>query len=240
MKEKKIKKKSHYIFLNKLYQFFIVILLFIIAIMCSNFFLVKGEKKCEPVKVVKQEVVNENVVFFGDSITDYYDLDKYFPDLKKVNSGIRGNRTWDLKNDMYNRLYRYNPSKVVLLIGINNFLSENDTVENVTKDIQFILDEIHKNLPYSKIIVQSIYPINTDWCDKYKKDYSYCNDATKKIVDANTTIKEYCEKNKFKYIDLFDTLSDDNLMLKKEYTDDGLHPNENGYIKITEVLKKYL
>ncbi|MBO5530352.1 MAG: hypothetical protein J5970_03045 [Bacilli bacterium] len=240
MKEKKFKKKSHYIFLNKLYQLFIVILLFVIAIMCSNFFLVKGEKKCEPVKVVKQEVVNENVVFFGDSITDYYDLDKYFPDLKKVNSGISGNRTWDLKNDMYNRLYRYNPSEVVLLIGINNYLFDEDSIDTVMNDIKEIVENIHKELPYTKIIVQSLYPINDDWRIKKHPEVPTANILTEKILESNKQLKEYCKEKKYTYVDMFKELSNTNNEFSREYTDDGLHPNENGYKKITEVLKKYL
>lgn len=240
MKEKRFKKKSHYIFLNKLYQLFIVILLFVIAIMCSNFFLVKGEKKCEPVKVVKQEVVNENVVFFGDSITDYYDLDKYFPDLKKVNSGISGNRTWDLKNDMYNRLYRYNPSKVVLLIGINNFLYENSSKDLVVNDIKEIANSIHKELPHTKIYIQSIYPINDDWRIKRHSEVPTADILTSKIIESNEELRQFCKENKYTYIDMFKEISDENSMFGREYTDDGLHPNENGYMKITEVLKKYL
>ena len=40
---------------------------------------------------------------------------------------------------MYNRVYRYNPSKVIILIGINNFLYEDSSVEDIEKDIK----EIH-------------------------------------------------------------------------------------------------
>lgn len=240
MKEKKFKKKSHYIFLNKVYRLFIVLLLFVIAIMCSNFFLVRGEKKCEQVKVVKQEVVNKNVVFFGDSITDFYDLDKYYPDLKKVNSGISGNRTWDLKNDMYNRLYRYNPSEVVLLIGINNFLYEDSSVDTVVNDIKEIIGNIKKELPHTKIYVQSIYPINDDWRINKRRDVPVANILTDKILESNKQLEVFCKENKITYIDMFKVLSNTNNEFSREFTDDGLHPNENGYNKITKVLKKYL
>ena len=52
-----------------------------------------------------------NYLFLGDSITDFYDLDEYYKDLPVVNSGVSGNTTADILNDMKNRVYNYNPSK---------------------------------------------------------------------------------------------------------------------------------
>lgn len=234
------KKKKYYILMSNVYKCFTIALLVSILFLGIMYINVKGEKKCVKTTKVVNKIVNENVVFFGDSITDYYDLDKYFPDLKKVNSGINGNKTWDLKNDMYNRLYRYNPSKVVLLIGINNFLSSGDSIENVVNDIKAITKEAHENLPNTEIIVQSIYPINTDWSTKYRKEETYVYETTNKIIESNKQLKDYCKEEGFTYIDMFSKLSDENNEFSREYTEDGLHPNENGYNKITEVLKKYL
>ena len=58
--------------------------------------------------------VPDNYLFLGDSITEYYDLDKYYPDLPVVNSGIAGDTTEDILNDMEGRVYQYNPSKIFL------------------------------------------------------------------------------------------------------------------------------
>ena len=46
-----------------------------------------------------------NYLFLGDSITDFYDLDKYFNDYKVVNSGISGNQTSDIYKDIKKRAY---------------------------------------------------------------------------------------------------------------------------------------
>ena len=98
-------------------------------------------------KVVKvTNVVNDNTVFLGDSITDFYNVNRYFNEYNIVNSGISGNTTKDILNDLDNRVYRYNPSKVVLLIGINDFLNEDDSVETVVNDIE----EITAHLPSLK------------------------------------------------------------------------------------------
>ena len=240
MNNKKFRKKSYFIYLSNVYKLTTVTLLVCIIVLGLLYVNVSGQKKCEEVKVVKKEIVNPNVVFFGDSITDYYDLDKYFPDLKKVNSGISGNRTWDLKNDMYNRVYRYNPSKVILLIGINNYLYENTPVDDVVNDIKEMTEQIHKNLPNCKIAIQSIYPVNDDWRIYRHNEVPSVDILKDKIIDSNNKIKEYAEKNKYTYIDMFELLKDDKNEFNRDYTNDGLHPNEKGYEKITEVLKKYL
>lgn len=233
-------KKSHFVFLTKMYRFITILLVAFILFLGFNYISARGENKCTPVKEIKMEVINPNVVFFGDSITDYYDLDKYYPDLKKVNSGISGNRTWDLKKDMYNRVYRYNPSKVILLIGINNYLYENSSTELVVNDIKDMVNQIHENLPNCEIVIQSMYPVNDDWRIKRRPDVPTVDVLTKKIIDSNVEIKKYCDDNNYKYVDMFKELSDDNCEFDKQYTNDGLHPNEKGYEKITEILKKYL
>ena len=236
---KKTVSNSYYIHMNRIYKCVSIMLLIVVLLMGILYKNMSKVNKTKKVNIIKREIVNPNVVFFGDSITDYYDLDKYFPNVKKVNSGISGNRTWDLKDDMYNRLYRYNPSKIVLLIGINNYLYENSSVETVVDDIKEIGNNIHKELPNSEIIIQSIYPVNDDWQLNHN-EVPQSDTLTKKIIDSNDKIKKYCEEKNYIYIDMFKELSDDNCEFKREYTDDGLHPNEKGYEKITQKIKKYL
>ena len=63
------------------------------------------------------------------------------------------------------------------------------------------------------------------------------NEIIKKI---NKNIEEYCNSKKIVYIDIFDELMDDNGCFSKEYSDDGLHPNNVGYAKITSLLMPYI
>lgn len=45
----------------------------------------------------------ESIVFLGDSITSRCDLNKYFPNYNVYNSGIAGNMTKDILDNMENR-----------------------------------------------------------------------------------------------------------------------------------------
>lgn len=188
---------------------------------------------------VVEEVVDENILFLGDSLTHRYDLSKYYEKFNVVNSGIDGNKTSDILSDMKARVYDYNPSKVVLLIGIND-LRNDVSGEEVVKNIWEIVKLIKENRPYAKIYLESIYPINKTDDDKingYVRDFSISNDD---IVDINKKLESLAKDEKITYIDMFSELVDSDGNLKLEYTEEGLHMSDEGYDKITEVLIKYI
>ena len=59
-------------------------------------------------------------VFLGDSITDKYKMQKYLIDYPVINSGIGGNRTDDVLEQLNKRVFKYKPNKLILLIGMND------------------------------------------------------------------------------------------------------------------------
>lgn len=216
-------------FLIKLMLIIIIILVLFIIIHFATF---NHHKVKEVTKIKYKEVVSENIVFLGDSITHRYDLDKFYPNYHVVNSGVSGNKTSDILNDMYNRVYKYNPSKVFILIGINQL--ENDSEIDIFNSIIDIVNKIHKNRPLAKIYVESIYPVNKKVSDiPRKKD----NNKIKKI---NKFIKENAIKYKYVYINMYSELIDEEGNLKKEYTYDGLHISKEGFKIITKKLEKYI
>jgi len=50
-----------------------------------------------------------------------------------------------------------------------------------------------------------------------------------RILALNAWIKDYCTKNRLVYLDYFSAVVDDKGMLKRDLSDDGLHPNASGY-----------
>lgn len=186
----------------------------------------------EEMRTYKEDYTN--YLFLGDSITDYYDLDKYYEGLPVVNSGISGNTTEDILNDMKNRVYNYNPSKVFLLIGTNDLIHDKN-VDEITSNIEKIISEINGNKPQAEIYVESIYPVN----DNLDEDMVNVRDNDD-IIEINKQVKKYCTDNGYTYINMYDKLLDEDGNFSEKYTDDGLHPNENGYEIITKEIKKYL
>lgn len=197
----------------------------------SDYFTVVEKEKEEVVKT--EIIVDDNYLFVGDSITARYDLDEYFKGMPVINSGISGNKTTDILNDMNDRIYRYNPSKVILLIGTNDYsrLSNSDTVKNIGK----IIDGIKDNREYADIYVQSIYPVNKEISKSTVGDRN-----NEDISEMNSDIKKLCKEKSVSYINMYDLLVDDDGNLDDDYTKDGLHLDSDGYEIVTEEIMKIL
>jgi lysophospholipase L1-like esterase len=53
--------------------------------------------------------------------------------------------------------------------------------------------------------------------------------AAEAILALNTWLKDYSAKNGLVYLDYFSAVVDDQGMLKRDLSDEGLHPNAAGY-----------
>ena len=180
---------------------------------------------------------NENIVFVGDSIFDWYPTEKIFSDLPIVNTGIAGNVTTDILNNIEKRIYQYNPTKVFINIGTNDIQFEDDSEEKneeVANNIIKIAEETKKHWQKSEIYIVSIYPVNNNYGEAKGRHIS-------EIKSINSKLEAYCiDKDNITYIDVFDEFKNDEEMLDTDYTNDGLHPNGLGYAKLTEILMKYI
>ena len=189
-------------------------------------------------KLKKIKVQDENIVFYGDSITEGYNVKEFFYEYHVVNSGISGNVTEDLIDRIDSDLIDYNPSIVIIQIGTNDIrrsVSEKDILNNIKKVVKYI----RKNRKNAEIYIESIYPINREKDKDYWKDLNE-NYTNKTITNINKQIKKYCDNNDIIYIDVYSKLTDDDGKLKAVYTKEGLHLNDLGYYKVTTTIKEYL
>lgn len=198
----------------------------------------KEVKIVTKIKTEKEEIVPENILFLGDSITYFYKLEDYFPDTNVVNSGIGGNVTDNILENMKDRVYQYNPSKVFLLIGTND-LNKGASIDKIVSNIEEIIRKIQANRPYCEIYLESIYPINKT--DNDKVDMDMVNKRNNQdIKEINNRLEDFCNKNKITFINMYKELQDDEENLKLEYTNDGLHLSDLGYEIVTKKIKEYL
>ena len=176
-------------------------------------------------------------LFLGDSITMFYDLDYFYYEYPVVNSGIAGNTTKDILENMEERVYKYNPNRIRILIGTNDIyfgLSNEETLSNISEIIKLIKE----NTSAEKIAIESIYPINNTNAPMISHQM-VANRTNENIVFLNKKIEEICKKENIEYINTHDLLIDNDNNLKLEYTTDGLHISNLGYQIITNNLKKY-
>lgn len=176
----------------------------------------------------------ESIVFLGDSITSRCDLNKYFPNYNVYNSGIAGNMTKDILDNMENRVFVYNPTKVFILIGTNDLVYSGLDNDGIKNNIEEIINKIYEKNSNIKIYLESIYPVNNSINKEIVETRTNDN-----IKDLNNKIEKICN-NKCTYINMYDNLTDKNGNMKRIYTVDGLHLNKIGYKVITNKLIKYL
>ena len=177
----------------------------------------------------------ESIVFLGDSITSRCDLDKYFPNYNVYNSGIAGNMTKDILDNMENRVFVYNPTKVFILIGTNDLVYSGLDNDGIKNNIEEIINKIYEKNSNTKIYLESIYPVNNSLNKEIVETRTNDN-----IKDLYNKIEKICNNNKCTYINMYDNLTDKNGNMKRIYTVDGLHLNKIGYKAVANKLIKYL
>lgn len=185
-----------------------------------------NRKKCE----------KGQIVLFGDSITELYKvkwLDEY-TDLKVYNRGISGDTSDRLLERIEDNLLNLAPSKVFLLIGIND-ISRGADVEFIFAVIQMIINVIRAALPKTEVILECVYPVHLEGTPFEKQ-----GDESQRVRKLNALLKPYAFENNIPCIDLTEELQDENGYFDSRYTYDGLHPNEEGYKIVTKAIAKYL
>ena len=231
------KKKSRYIAIIFVLGLLCIILL---AFTIFHFSTVDHNKRTIFKEVIKEvKVVDDNYVFLGDSITEFYDLERYYEKLPVINSGISGYTTDQILDHLDKMVYQYNPSKVFLLIGINDLEKEVDN-EKIADNIKKIISNIKKNRPYSKIYLESIYPINNSNDEKIAPYVINGNRNNEDVLLINEMLVDIAKEEDLTYIDLYSELVGEDGLLRLDYTNDGLHISDKGYEVITDIINRYI
>lgn len=229
----------------------ILVSMLIIGIFIFNNFnnknLTKTVENKKTTKVVVEKNVkkeknykSENIVFLGDSITDYYDLDKYYKNMPVINSGTAGYKTNQILDELDERVIKYNPTKVFLLIGTNDLAFTDLTTEEIADNIVKIADRINEKRPNTQIYIESIFPVNTDKNEKKVSWEMVDVRENKSITAINNYVKEKIKNKKYTYVDMYKLLIGKDGNLNINYSVDGLHMNDNGYKVITKEIMKYI
>lgn len=168
----------------------------------------------------------KRVVFFGDSITDIWHLDEYFPGKPYVNRGIGGQTTPQMLVRFRQDVIDLHPKVVVILAGTNDVAGNTGPMRN--EDIEANLASMAELARAHKIhvVFSSILPVH-NYTEK-SKDF-FAQRPMTRILELNQWLKKYCAENKIVYLDYFPALVDDKGLLKADLADDGLHPNAAGY-----------
>lgn len=166
------------------------------------------------------------VVFYGDSITDFWRLNEYFPGKDYVNRGISGQVTSEMLGRFKADVLDLRPQSVLILAGTND-LARGTPASAITNNYT-MMAELAK-LHGVKVVFASVLPVsdyhkneNPDWeRTRFRPPAS--------IIELNAWLKKYCAANGYAYLDYYSAMTDSAGLLRADLADDGLHPNAAGY-----------
>lgn len=168
----------------------------------------------------------QRVVFFGDSITDSWKLDEFFPGKPYINRGISGQTTSQMLVRFRQDVVDLQPRVVIILAGTNDIagntgpIGEDDIEKNYATMAE--LAKAHGiNVVFASVLpVHNYTPQSTELFEsRHPHD----------ILALNSWLEDYCVENHLVYLDYFEKMVGDKGLLKRELADDGLHPNDAGY-----------
>jgi len=166
------------------------------------------------------------VVFFGDSITDIWRLNEYFPDTDYVNRGISGQTAGQLVQRMQDDVVNLHPAAVLILIGTND-LARETPVTTIESDYQMLADMASVNK--IKVIFASVLPVS----DYHKDDDPTYERRLQRppvfIKALNDWLQKFCAQRGYIYLDYFTAMVDMATQLTADLSEDGLHPNAKGF-----------
>ena len=180
----------------------------------------KWEKTLEKKGIYK----NYTIVFFGDSQIALWWMCPFFGLIPIRNRGISGELAGDAVRRFQHDALDYNPDLIFVLTGANDLTNGRD-YKDVAEDIaKMVLMAKNKS---KKIIIGSLLPSGKG---------IFKSSHLSEINLLNWRINEICDKYKIEFIDFHSILSDSNGFFNLHFTDDGIHPNFNGYFLMSDLL----
>jgi lysophospholipase L1-like esterase len=164
----------------------------------------------------------KRTVFFGDSITEAWNLSQSFPGRGFINRGISGQTTPQMLIRFRQDVVNLQATRCVILGGTNDLAG--NTGEASLEEIQGYLASLceiaHEN--DIKVFLASLLPVI---------DYPWSPglNPAPKVKALNKWLRKYARQKGFKYLDYYSRMADKNGALKQGFGDDGVHPNDRGY-----------
>ena len=178
----------------------------------------------------------QRVVFMGDSITEEWSnlYPDYFDTKGYINRGIGGQTTPQMLIRFKPDVIDLEPDIVVILAGTNDIAGNTgpSNVKMITDNI-FSMAELAR-AHQIKVVLSSILPVfEYEWAKEIK-------DVPATIDSVNDELKKYVNDHGLVYLDYFSSMVDERKGLNKDYTYDGVHPNQDGYILMSSLAQKVL
>lgn len=177
-------------------------------------------------------VTRTDVVFMGDSITDFWQQPRFggfFPAKNYVDRGISAQTTPQMLLRMRNDVIALKPKAVVILAGTNDIAGNTGPISD--EDIEGNLASMAELATANgiKVVFSSILPVSSYHLANPSAVPQTTLRPLARIQKINEWMKSYAASHKHVYLDYYPKMIDASGQLKAELSADDLHPNAAGY-----------
>jgi lysophospholipase L1-like esterase len=196
----------------------------------------------ENAKVPDPAKNEQRVVFMGDSITDMWAQPRFggfFPGKPYIDRGISGQTTPQMLLRFRADVMALQPKVVVILAGTNDLAGNTGpiTLEETEGNLASMGELARAN--GIRVVLSSVMPVSNYGHDREGNLLDVrIKRPPEKILELNAWIRKYAAEKGHVYLDYFTAMVDEHGLLKKELSEDGLHPNAAGYAVMAPLAEK--
>jgi len=166
----------------------------------------------------------QRVVFMGNSITEGFApyFATLFPGKPYIGRGISGQTTPQMLVRFRQDVIALKPAVVVILAGTNDIAGNTgpSTLEMIEDNIASMAELARAN--GIRVVLSSVLPV-------FDYPWKPGLEPAPKIVALNQWIRGYAARKRAVYLDYHSAMADERQGMRKEFAEDGVHPNEAGY-----------
>ncbi len=208
------------VYKNKLYLFFILLILII-----------------STAAVMKDGGIKGKILCFGDSITygafvrgyAWDDLlNKKSDSVFVVNGGRNGRKTSDRKELLPVLKENTDADYVLFFLGVNDLKNGNDSMVNGCVDnMRWMINLVKAEIPAAKIVLMAPTAIDLKEMSPVNVKKKYNENTQKSLIELEKKYKVLARQEKVGFINLLHAVSPGNYV-------DGLHPDKKGQRQIAD------
>jgi lysophospholipase L1-like esterase len=179
----------------------------------------------------------KRVVFLGDSITDLWDLARFFPGKPYINRGIGGQVTAQMVLRFQQDVVDLKPAAVVILAGVNDLHGalQRESDEGIEANWEAMADMAEAH--HIKVVFGSVLPVN-NYTDNARDMLADRDPA--RIRRLNAWLAAFCKRHGYALADYYAVTMNHDGLLRADLTHDGLHPVADGYKLMSAVISAAL
>lgn len=168
-----------------------------------------------------------SAIFYGDSLTSFWDLSQSFPGSPYINDGVFGATAVTLASDFDTTVSPSHPGSVMILAGTNDVL-QGDNAGHIFSVLAAMYTQSRSH--GIRFVICTLPPM--------RSTEAVHNPV---IVDLNTQLKAYATANKIPLADYYSALVDPaDGELQTAFAADTVHLNDAGYAAISPIAQAAL